>query len=83
MPEEQFKRIFSTKGERQDLENCQFAVQGLDGKLAGIILKSDASVMHLGRVRAYKNNSFVFTLHKDNGDGLGVFNYENVAQVWY
>ena len=81
MPE--LTRIFAAKGDKSDLEDCKLAVSGLDGKAAGIVTKGNMGTIHFGNIRTYSHNDFVFILQSQNGDGLGSFEYNNVAEVWY
>lgn len=78
------RRIFHTQGTIDDLENCKLAVNGFDGKIAGISLKSDPSVIVWDKIRVYAQNEHLFALIDFlTGETDKVIKYESVAAVHY
>jgi hypothetical protein len=77
------RRIFRANGISGDPEDVYNAVDGLDKKLAGIVLKSDRGTMHTGNVHLYEKNKHLFALEDPISGARETIQYDKVAEVWW
>lgn len=75
--------IFRAKGNQEDTENARLAVDGLKGKVAGIVLKRDRKKMLLAEIVKYTFNKHVFGMKDTFRDKKETLEYGGVAEVWY